>query len=131
MAGSRSWFIYEDDDENQYAVEMDEDLAGVEGSGFVAYSGAEALTLPPKGLRMRYVNAVQTSGSGAGYRSRRVFCATTEATLYGGTTTTFELNGLNYSVTSKRGERARIPTATNTGLVGESNTVGDGEGTVQ
>lgn len=124
MAGSRSWFVYQDDDENEYAVELDEDLGGLPSAGFTAYSGSPALTLPPKGLKMRYVNAVQTTGSGAGFRSRRVHCGTTEATLYGGTTTTFELNGLSYAVTSKRGERQRLPTALPTGLIGQSPTVG-------
>ena len=77
---------------------------------------------------MRYVNAVQTSGVASGYRSRKVYCGTTEATLYGGTTQTFVLNGLNYAVTSKRGERKRLPTAIDTGLIGNSPTVGVGEG---
>lgn len=129
MAGSRAWYVYQDDDDNDYAVELDEDLAAVTGSGFVRYTGETALDLPPKGLRMRYVNAVQTSGAGAGYRSRKVYCATTEATLYGGTTTTFTLNGVTYSVSSKRGERKRLPTAQNTGLVGQSSTVAGGQTT--
>lgn len=129
MAGSRAWFVYTDDDSNEYAVEMDEDMGAIAEAGFTRYTAAAALDLMPKGMKMRYVNAVQTTGSGAGYRSRRIFCGTTESTLYGGTTQTVTLNGFVYAVTSKRGEKKRLPTALNTGLVGVSNTVGSGQTT--
>lgn len=124
MAGSRKWYVYVDDDENEYAVQLDEDTGNLEGLGFTAYNGSPVLDPPPKGLRLRYINAVQTSGAGAGFRYRRFAAGFTDAPLYSGTQTTFTLNGLTYSVTSTRGERSRRPTAVNSGLVGSSPTVG-------
>jgi len=131
MAGSRAWYVYTDDDENSYAVELDENVGALVPAGFTVYTSAEALDLMPKGMKMRYVNAVQISGAGAGYRSRRIPCGTTEATLYGGTTQSVVLNDLTYAVTSKRGERKRLPTIQPTGLVGQSSAVGGSAGGIQ
>lgn len=129
MAGSRAWFVYTDDDDTQSAVLLDEDTGSLAGLGFTPYDGTTPLDLLPKGFRMRYVNAVQTTGAGAGYRYRAVPCGTSESDIYSGTTPTFTLNGLTYSVTSTRGERSRKPTAINTGLIGASPTVGTSTGT--
>lgn len=128
MAGSRRWFVYVDDDETSSAVNLDEDIGNLADLGFTAYTGSPVLDPLPKGFKMRYVNAVQTSGTGAGFRYRSFPCGTDNAPIFSGATPTFTLNGLNYSVTSTRGERSRKPTAVNTGLTGSSPTVGVGTG---
>ena len=124
MAGSRSWFVYVADDASQYAVELDEDTGSLNTSGFTPYSGQTPLKLLPQGMKMRYVNAVQTTGAGAGFRSRKIPMGTTTAALYTGVSTTATLNGLIYAISSTRGERSRKPKSVNTGLVGPSPTVG-------
>lgn len=128
MAGSRAWFVYVDDDEAEYGVELDEDTGSCPELGFEPYTGTPALTQLPRGTKMRYVNAIQTTGEGAGFRSRPFPCGSTEASAYTGTTPTFEVNDLSYAVTSTRGEKTRKPTATNTGLVGPSPIVGGADG---
>lgn len=124
MPGSRAWYVYTDDDDEQYGVELDEDTGSLVGLGFKAYTGAPALDQLPRGTFMRYINAVQTSGAGAGFRSRSFPCGTDKAPLFDGTRTTFTINGLNYAVSSTRGEKSRKPTASPTGLQGASATVG-------
>lgn len=132
MAGSRSWFVYNDDDGENYGVELDEDTGTLEGLDFTPYTGTPSLDQLPRGTFMRYINAVQTSGSGAGFRYRSFPCGTDSAPLYDGSQTTFTINGLTYAVTSTRGEKSRKPTATNSGLTGASPTVGvGGDGDVQ
>lgn len=126
MAGSRAWFIYNDDDGENWGVELDEDTGSLDELGFAPYTGTPPLDQLPRGTHMRYVNAVQTTGDGAGFRYRSFPCGTDTATVFDGTDTTFTINGLSYSVTSTRGERSRKPTATNTGLQGASSTVGEG-----
>lgn len=129
MAGSRKYFVYTDDDDTDSAVLLDEDTGNLEGLGFSPYTGEPVLDLLPKGFKMRYVNAVQTTGSGAGFRYRPFPCGTDDSDIYNGTTPTFTINGLTYSVTSTRGEKSRKPTAINTGLIGSSPTVGTSTGT--
>lgn len=126
MAGSRSWFVYISNDGESYGVELDEDTGTLEGLGFTEYIGEPPLVQLPRGTFMRYVNAVQTSGTGAGFRSRSFPCGADDAPLFDGSETTFAVNGLNYSVSSVRGEKSRKPTASSTGLQGASSTVGVG-----
>lgn len=128
MAGSRRWYKYTTDAGAVYGVELDEDKAGVAGAGFTPVTDADNLTTLPQGTEMRGVNATQTSGNGAGFVNTFQPCATQTATLYVGTVKTFTRNGLNYSVSSTRGETTRRPKALNTGLVGASPTVGGGGG---
>jgi hypothetical protein len=128
MAGSRRTFVYVDGDENAYAVVLDEDVGNNQLFGFEPYTGTPVLDPPPQGFRMRYINAVQTTGAGAGFRYRKFACGSEESDLYSGDVSVFTVNGLTYSVTSTRGERSRRPTATNTGLVGSSPTVGTSTG---
>jgi hypothetical protein len=128
MAGSRKWFIYTDDDGTDSAVQLDEDTGSLAGLGFQPYAGSPVLDVLPKGFKMRYINAVQTSGAGSGFRYRSFPCGSDDADLYSGDITTFTINGLTYSVTSTRGEKSRRPTAINTGLVGSSPTVGTSTG---
>lgn len=127
MAGSRRWYVYTDDDGDDWGVELDEDTGSLSGLGFTAVTTSTELNTLPRGVTMRTLNAVQTSGDGAGYRYRKFPVGTEEATLFAGTTSTFTVNGLNYTVTSTRGEKKRKPYGSNTGLVGSSPTVGGGE----
>lgn len=131
MAGSLAFFVYVRDDGTEAAVQLDEDTGGCEELGFEPYTGAPPLELLPKGAKMRYVNTVQTTGAGAGYRGRPFPCGTPDADAFSGDAATFELNGLTHAVTSSRGERIRRPTAFNTGLDGESSEVGGGDGGVE
>lgn len=132
MAGSRRWYVYVGDNEDEYGVELDEDTGALEGLGFIEYTGEPPLEQLPRGTYMRYINAVQTSGAGAGFRSRSFPCGEPDAPLYDGSDTTFTVNGLNYSVSSTRGEKSRKPSAVATGLQGASPTVGlGGAGGVQ
>lgn len=124
MTGSRKWAIYEDDDGNEYGVQLDDDTANNVALGFSPYTGTPPLDKMPKGSRMRYVNVVQTSGAAAGLRYRSFPCGKPEATAFGGTATTFTHNALQYAVTSTVGERFKKPVSFNTGLVGSSATVG-------
>ena len=127
MAGSLIEAVYTNDDEEQYAVKIDEDRARLVALGFSIYTGTPILDRPPQGFKMRYVNAVKTTGDGAGYERIAVPCGSSEqSSVYSGTATTFVLNGHTYAVTSTRGEKKRVPTAFNTGLQGASPTVGVG-----
>jgi len=129
MAGSRRWYVYFDDDGEPYGVQLDEDLGNNSGFGFTPVSADVTVDSLPKGTKMRYINAVQTSGDGAGFRYRSFWCGLDNAPLYSGAQTVFSLNGLNYAVTSTRGEKKRKPVALNSGLVGSSPTVGVSTGT--
>lgn len=128
MAGSKSWFIYTDDDGEDFGVELDENIGSLPGLGFEPYTGSPPLDQLPRGTYMRYINAVQRTGAGAGFRYRSFPCGTDEADLFSGAEASFVVNGLGYSVTSTRGERSRKPTANNSGLIGPSSTVGVSSG---
>lgn len=128
MTGSRRWYIYTDDDDTQSAVQLDEDLGNNAGFGFEVYTGTTPLDTLPQGFKMRYVNAVQVTGAGAGFRYRKFPCGSDDADIYSGDTPSFTINELTYNVTSTRGEKSRKPTVTNTGLIGSSPTVGTSTG---
>jgi len=128
MAGSRAWYVYTDDDDQEFAVELDEDTGSLTDLGFAAYTPEADVDLLPRGMKMRYVNTVQTSGAGAGYRARPFPCGTTTAAAFANKDATFTVNGLNYVVTSTRGEKKRRAKAVPTGLTGNSPTVGGGVG---
>ena len=129
MAGSLRWYIYTADDDTEYGVLLDEDIGNAESFGFTSVSSDSVLDTLPKGFVMRYVNAVQTSGDGAGFRYRKFACGSDEAAIFSGEQKTFTINGLAYEVTSTRGEKSRRPRSTNSGLVGDSATVGVSTGT--
>ena len=74
MAGSLRWYVYEDDDNNQYAVLLDENVGNFTETGFEPYEGEPSLDTLPQGFKMRYVNAVQRTGAGGGFRYRRDVC---------------------------------------------------------
>ena len=128
MAGSRAWYIYTDDSDQEFAVELDENIGGKPDLGFVAYATGQDVELLPKGMKMRYVNTVQTSGGGAGFRGRPFPCGTKEAAAFTNKDATFLINALNYTVTSTRGERKRRAKAVATGLEGPGNEVGESTG---
>lgn len=131
MAGSLAWYKYTDDQDKVWGVQLDEDLGGLTGAGFTPVAANEDLETLPRGMKMRGVNAVQTSGAGAGYVSRFWACGTKTAAIYAGTTKTFTVNGLTYSTSSTRGESKRKPKAEPTGQIGKSSTVGGGGGSGQ
>jgi len=126
MAGSMAWFVYTDDDGELSAVNLDEDTGNNTAFGFDPYTGTPPLSQLSRGFKMRRVNAVQTTGDGAGFRYRSFPCGSDEAPAYDGSVAVFTVNGLSYSITSTRGEQERKPTATNSGLQGSSPTVGEG-----
>jgi hypothetical protein len=124
MAGSLRWYIYRANDGTEYGVLLDEDTGNAPALGFDPVLTESNLDTLPKGFVMRYVNAVQVSGSAAGFRYRSFACGSDDADLFTGDVKTFTINGLDYEVTSTRGERSRRPRSTNSGLIGSSPTVG-------
>lgn len=124
MAGSLRWYVYTADDGEEFGALLDEDTGNLEALGFTPVLAETDIDPLPKGFKMRYVNAVQTTGSGAGFRYRSFACGDADATLFSGETKVFTINGLSYEVTSTRGERSRRPRSTNSGLIGSSPTVG-------
>jgi len=128
MAGSLAWYEYTADDGTKYGVQLDEDRGGLVGAGFSPLAANFAGTTLPIGTKMRYVNAVRTSGPAAGFRSDAFPCGTLAAGIFTGATATWTANGISYSRSSARGETRRVPKAANTGLVGKSSQVGGGGG---
>jgi len=124
MAGSRAWFSYVSDNGITYAVELDEDAGTLAALGFTRYTDSTPSTTLPSGYKMRYVNASQVSGNGAGFVSRQFPVGKPTSPLFTGGTSLFTINGLNYAVSSSKGEKQRRPKAANTGLVGNSSQVG-------
>lgn len=128
MTGSLAWYKYTDDQDNVWGVLLDENLGSLSGAGFTPVGTTDNLETMPRGMKMRGVNAVQTSGAGAGYVSRFWACGTKTAAIYAGTTKTFTVNGLSYATSSSRGESKRTPKSVATGQTGPSSTVGGGGG---
>lgn len=128
MAGSLRWYIYTANDDTEYGVLLDEDTGNLAALGFTPVLADSVLDTLPRGFEMRYINAVQTSGSGGGFRYRRFPCGTEDSALFEGTQKVFSVNALTYEVTSTRGERLRRPRSINTGLTGSSPTVGTSTG---
>lgn len=126
MTGSLAWYKYIDDQDKVWGVQLDENLGGLTGAGFTPVASGDDLETLPRGMKMRGVNAVQTSGAGAGYVSRFWACGSRTSQIYVGTTKTFTVNGLTYSTSSSRGESKRKPKAQNTGQTGPSSSVGGG-----
>ena len=128
MAGSLAWYVYTADNGTTFGVQLDEDRGSLAGAGFTALPANFTGTTLPKGTKMRYVNAVRTSGAGAGFRSDSFPCGTIASAIFTGATATWTANGISYSRSSARGESRRVPKSVNTGLVGTSNQVGGGTG---
>ena len=124
MAGSRAWFNYVSNNGLSYAVELDEDTGKLTAFGFTPYTDSAPSTTLPSGHKMRYINASQISGNGAGFVSRQFPIGTSTTQLYTGAISVFSVNNLSYAVSSSKGEKQRRPKAANTGLVGVSSTVG-------
>lgn len=124
MAGSRAWFNYVSDNGITYAVELDEDTAAITGLGFTPYNDQAPSTTLPQGYKMRYINAAQVSGQGAGFVSRQIPVGIPTAPLFTGQVSSLSVNGISYAVSSSRGEKQRRPKQQNTGLIGNSSQVG-------
>lgn len=124
MSGSRAWFNYVSDNGITYAVELDEDTGLLANAGFTRYTDGSPTTTLPSGWRMRYINAVKTSGEGAGFVSRRFPIGSSTATLYSGQTSVFNRDGETYAVSSTGGEKQRRPKQLNTGIVQSGSNVG-------
>jgi hypothetical protein len=112
MAGSLKWMVYTTDEGNPYAVQIDE--SNGEANGFADYaSGTALLETLPRGINMRYVNAISVTPDSPSSRQFKVGSLLSDAwTAPSG----FIANGITYRVTSKRGEKKRIPFPQDTGL---------------
>jgi hypothetical protein len=118
MAGSLKWMVYTTDEGTPYAVFVDESNGNA--NGFADYASATALleTLP-RGIKMRYVNAISVT---AGSPSSRQFYVGSLASDAWTAPTGLIANGITYRVTSKRGEKKRIPFPQDTALTDGSDT---------
>lgn len=107
MSGSIKWMNYTADDGTLYAVRIDE--SNGEAGGFLDYTGTADGGIIPRGFKMRYVNAVSSTGI-----ARKFYIGTADNALYvsGGTITS---GGVDFVVSSKRGESSVIPRAADSG----------------
>lgn len=100
LLGPRSWYQYTTDGGTNYSYFTDDDLAAAVG----ATLSDDNPTLP-RGIKPRGVNCQDAEGN-----KKFVIIPSTANTIWttqGGQTIT--IDGTQFSVTSKRGERARIP----------------------
>lgn len=115
MAGSLKWMLYRSDSGRDFAVYIDE--SNGERAGFTdapAIVGSDTL---PRGIKMRYVNVVSPLGV-----KRKIWVGSPNHPLTrGGTITLAQWNGdrqslVNFSVTSYRAEKRRVPFGFDTGI---------------
>lgn len=100
LLGDRSWYLYTADNGNQYCYLTDADLATSVG----ATLNDENQTLP-RGLKPRGVNCQDADGN-----KKFVIVPSLTSTVWTEDgSSTLSIDGVNFTVTSKRGERARIP----------------------
>lgn len=100
LLGERNWYLYTADNGNQYSYFTDADLATSVG----ATLNDDNQTLP-RGLKPRGVNCQDASGN-----KKFVIVPSTTSTVW--TTdgaSSLTIDGVTFTVTSKRGERVRIP----------------------
>lgn len=100
LLGPRSWYQYTSDAGVNYSYFTDDDLATAVGATL-----SDANPTLPRGLKPRGVNCQDASGN-----KKFVIVHSTTATVW--TTqgaNTITIDGTEFTVTSKRGERARIP----------------------
>ena len=100
LLGERSWYLYTADNGNQYCYLTDDDLGAAVG----ATQNDDNQTLP-RGLKPRYVNCQDADGN----KKRVIVPSTTAAVWTNDGSTTLTIDGVAFVVTSKRGERSRIP----------------------
>jgi hypothetical protein len=100
LLGNRAWYLYTADNGNQYSYLTDQDLATAVG----ATLNDENQTLP-RGLRPRGVNCQDADGN-----KKFVIVPSTTSTVWTADgSSTLSIDNKNFTVTSKRGERVRIP----------------------
>lgn len=124
MAGSKRWFGYTSDLGVQWAVELDESTYENAALGFTPIDlGNDGPVRNNRILKLggtrplgpRYVNAQATNANGNTVR-RRFYLGSPDADIFTGEILTVTVDGLTFSVTSKRGERSTVPPVGDTGL---------------
>lgn len=121
MAGSKSWFRYTDDSGTDYSVFLDESNSEATiGGARLLLSRTAAYPLLRKGIKLRYCNAFLTSNPdikrrfylGNAAAVAQVFTgANIVAGVYADPTDAAAPAGVNWTVTSYRGEEQSIPPA--------------------
>lgn len=112
MAGSRRWFMYTDDRDLGWAVELDESKYET-GLGFEAIdseaTAAGRIIRGNKPVSMRYLLASGVNGDGETVR-QKFYVGDNENTLWTGEASSIVYDGITYSITGVRGERQiRVP----------------------
>lgn len=100
LLGERNWYLYTADNGNQYSYFTDADLAAAVGATL-----DDSNQTLPRGLKPRGVNCQDADGN-----KKFVIVPSTTSTVW--TTdgaSTLSIDNVNFTVTSKRGERIRIP----------------------
>lgn len=100
LLGERNWYLYTADNGNQYSYFTDADLGAAVGATL-----DDSNQTLPRGLKPRGVNCQDADGN-----KKFVIVPSTTSTVW--TTdgaSTLTIDGVNFTVTSKRGERIRIP----------------------
>lgn len=100
LLGERNWYLYTAGNGNQYSYFTDADLAAAVG----ATLDASNQTLP-RGLKPRGVNCQDADGN----KKFVIVPSTTSAVWTADGASTLTIDGVAFTVTSKRGERVRIP----------------------
>jgi len=118
MAGSLRWYVYRDDDDNQFGVLLDETTASVTALGFTPVALNDELTQLPRGHKMRYVNCTKMSGNGAGFTQTSFPVGNINAQAWTVQNMVLTVGNEQYAKTSRRGEAVRLVISSNTGLTG-------------
>jgi len=126
MAGSLKWFSYQADSGQTYAILNDESKGeatlSTGGTALAAVFGG--LVDLPRGIQPRYVNAYDINNP-----TRRAQIKISSAANYAAITSATEIiegpsdgaTAVTWRVTSKRGEKTRLPVAVDTGLTDGDN----------
>ncbi|MEW6498656.1 MAG: hypothetical protein AB1589_40080 [Cyanobacteriota bacterium] len=115
MAGSRKWMLYRSDSGREFAVNIDE--SNGEAAGFTDAPAVVASDTLPRGITMRYVNCVSPQGV-----KRKIWVGQPNHPLTrGGNLVLPQWSGnrqsnVNFSVTSFRAEKRRVPFGFDTGI---------------
>ena len=124
MTGSLRWFGYESDLGVQWAVQLNESTYENAALGFSPLElGANGPVRNNRILKLggdrplgpRYVNAQAINSDGDTVR-RRFYVGDITADIFTGAILTVAVDGLTFSITSKRGERSTVPPVTDTGI---------------
>lgn len=119
MAGSMRWYKYNDDDDTDYGVLLDETTGSTAALGFTPVATGDEVTQLPRGVKMRWINCTKMSGGGGeGFVQAQFPVGSTNATAWTTKQLTLTVGSSTYVKTSSRGEQVRIVIATNTGQTG-------------